>query len=232
METIDWITVLSVAFLGSIGHCIGMCGGFVVAYSTSKVEKSQGRLSQMTAHLLYNLGRITSYAFIGALFGLLGAAFKPVPAAHGVLFAFIGLLMILIGLSLMGKGRFLNSVEASFAGSTWFRRQFQRLIASQNPGSFYLLGMLNGFVPCGFVYFFAVTAAGTASPLWGAAVMAVFGIATIPALFSLGFTVGFLQQTKWRTLMVKLASLMVIGYGGLMLYKGYTLAFVQGASCH
>ena len=81
--------------------------------------------------------------------------------------------------------------------------------------------MLNGLLPCGFVYFFAVTAASTTSALWGAVVMLVFGLSTIPALFSFGFFVGLFQHFNFRGLMVKLASIMVIGYGLFTLYNGY-----------
>jgi len=76
-------------------------------------------------------------------------------------------------------------------------------------------------LPCGFVYFFAITAASTASPLWGAIVMIVFGISTVPALFSLGFFVGVLKKTEFRGVLVKLAALSVIVYGIFTIYNGY-----------
>jgi len=63
--------------------------------------------------------------------------------------------------------------------------------------------MLNGIIPCGLVYSFAIMAAATASPLWGAVVMATFGLATIPALFFLGAVTQFLQKGSLRGLMLK-----------------------------
>ena len=81
--------------------------------------------------------------------------------------------------------------------------------------------MLNGLLPCGFVYFFAITAASTADPLYGAMVMAIFGISTVPALFSLGFFVGLFKQSGIRNIMMKLAAISVILYGSYTIYNGY-----------
>ena len=87
--------------------------------------------------------------------------------------------------------------------------------------SFYLLGMLNGLLPCGFVYAFAITAASTGSAFWGAVVMFIFGLSTIPALFFLGFFVGFFKQSNLRDIFIKIASILVIIFGIYIAYKGY-----------
>jgi sulfite exporter TauE/SafE len=129
--------------------------------------------------------------------------------------------MILAGLSLLGNIKFLNSAEWSVSKYTWYQNTFKRLILAKSYGSFYLLGMLNGIIPCGLVYSFAIFAASTASPLTGALVMATFGLATIPALFFLGVITKFLQKGSLRTSMMKFAALLVIFYGLFTLYKGY-----------
>ena len=64
MTGIDLGTVFLVAFLGSIGHCIGMCGGFIMAYSAAKIGQDWNKAHQGTAHLLYNLGRVFAYMII------------------------------------------------------------------------------------------------------------------------------------------------------------------------
>ncbi|MFA7028014.1 MAG: sulfite exporter TauE/SafE family protein, partial [Sulfurovum sp.] len=103
----------------------------------------------------------------------------------------------------------------------WYQNNFRKLITSRSYSSFFLLGMLNGIIPCGLVYSFAIFAASTASPLWGAIVMATFGLATIPALFFLATLTKFLQKGSLRGVMMKLAALMVILYGVYTLYKAY-----------
>jgi len=221
MGNIDLIIILTTAFLGSVGHCIGMCGGIVVAYTSSKIDDNSSYFRQTASHLAYNFGRVTTYTLLGALFGTIGQVIAFTPATKGVLFLLTGLLMILAGLSLIGNIKFLNSAEWSVSKYAWYQETFKKLITSKSYGSFYLLGMLNGIIPCGLVYSFAIFAASTASPWGGALVMATFGLATIPALFFLGFITKFLQKGNLRGIMMKLAALLVIVYGVFTLYKGY-----------
>jgi len=221
MEHIDFIIILSTAFLGSVGHCIGMCGGIVVAYTSSKIDPKSAYIQQTASHLAYNFGRVTTYTILGAIIGTIGSVIAFTPTTKGVLFVITGVLMVLAGLSLVGNIKFLNSAEWSVSKYPWYQKSFKKLINSQSYGSFYLLGMLNGIIPCGLVYSFAIFAASTASPLGGALVMATFGLATIPALFFLAFLTKFLQKGNLRNIMMKLAALLVILYGVMTLYKGY-----------
>jgi hypothetical protein len=221
MNNIDLVIILTTAFLGSVGHCIGMCGGIVVAYSSSKVDQESSWSRQTLSHLAYNFGRVTTYTILGAVFGLIGKVIAFTPTTKGVLFVLTGILMILAGASLLGNFKFLNSAEYSVSKQGWFQRTFKLLIQSKSLSSFYFLGMLNGIIPCGLVYSFAIFAASTASPLWGAIVMATFGLATIPALFFLGTITKFLQRGNLRGTMMKLAAVLVVFYGLFTLYKGY-----------
>jgi sulfite exporter TauE/SafE len=81
--------------------------------------------------------------------------------------------------------------------------------------------MLNGLLPCGLVYFFSITAASTASPFYGALVMFIFGVSTVPALFSLGFFVSLYKNSKFRNLMMSLAAISVIIFGCITIKNGY-----------
>jgi len=221
VETVDIISVITIAFLGSFGHCIGMCGGIVIAYSTAGLQKNRSKKTQAVAHILYSFGRVTTYTVLGAVFGLLGGVVVFNNITNGILWIVAGLVMVLAGLSLMGKIRFLSLLEASFSSTAWYRNTFRSLLQNDSLFGFYLLGMLNGLLPCGFVYFFAITAASTASPLYGAIVMFIFGVSTIPALFSLGFFVGLFKKMTFRHVMTQLASFSVIAYGLFTLYNGY-----------
>jgi uncharacterized protein len=221
METISIVTIITIAFLGSFGHCVGMCGGIVIAYSSTKIRSEWSKKLQATVHLLYSFGRITTYTILGALFGLVGGVVTFDNLTSGILLLVTGSTMVLIGLSLMGKIKFLTTIEHSCSKSPLYQSTFKSLIGSDSLMSFYLLGMLNGLLPCGFVYVFAITAASTGSPVWGAFVMFIFGLSTIPALFSLGFFVGLFKKTNLRDLFVKLASYLVIGFGIYVAYLGY-----------
>ncbi|MCX6051536.1 MAG: sulfite exporter TauE/SafE family protein [Campylobacterales bacterium] len=221
METVNIITIITIAFLGSFGHCIGMCGGIVVAYSTIKIQPKSSKVSQSVAHLLYSFGRVLTYSILGAMFGFLGGVATFSNNANGGLLIFAGVAMVLAGLSLMGKIRFLTLIEHSFSSSAFYKNAFKKVLNSKSNLSFFVLGMLNGLLPCGFVYFFAITAASTADPLYGALVMAIFGLSTIPAMFGLGFLTSLASATSFRNMMMSLSSIAVILYGTFTIYNGY-----------
>lgn len=221
METISIISIITIAFLGSFGHCVGMCGGIVIAYSSTKIKSDWTKKIQAIAHLLYSFGRVTTYTILGALFGLVGGVVTFDNLTSGIFLLITGFMMVLVGLSLMGKIKFLTILEHSCSKSPLYQSTFKSLLGSQSLFSFYLLGMLNGLLPCGFVYVFAITAASTGSALWGAFVMLIFGLSTIPALFSLGFFVGLFKQSNMRDLFIKLASFLVIAFGIYIAYLGY-----------
>jgi len=228
MNNIDLLIILSTAFLGSVGHCIGMCGGIVVAYSSSKIDHTSSWGQQTISHLAYNFGRVTTYAILGAMFGLLGKAIAFTPTTKGVLFLLTGLLMILAGLSLVGNLKFLNS--AQLCGMVHIQTQVvpQHVQKThQQPVPFQFLSAGNaqryhplrpGLLLCHLCGKYGKSALGC---LWGAIVMATFGLATIPALFFLGTVTKFLQKGSLRGTMMKLAAMLVIFYGFYTLYKGY-----------
>lgn len=221
MENISIISIITIAFLGSFGHCIGMCGGIVVAYSSTKIDNKFTKTKQSISHVLYSLGRVTTYTILGAIFGFVGGVVTFDNTTSGIMLLFTGFLMIIVGVSLSGKLKFLTNIEHSVSKSKLYQESFRTLIGSNSLISFYLLGMLNGLLPCGFVYVFAITAASTGSALWGAFVMLLFGLSTIPAMFSLGFFVGIFKQTSLRNLFIKIASILVILFGIYVMHNGY-----------
>ena len=125
-----------------------------MAYSSAKIAPSASSLHQFIVHLIYNIGRVSSYIVLGMLFGLFGSIFTFSAQSSGYFYFITGIIMVLMGLSLMGKIKFLTSLESSIAFNPMIKQLFSRLIHSKSYWSFYGLGMLNGFLPCGLVYFF------------------------------------------------------------------------------
>ena len=199
-----------------------MCGGFVMAYSSAKIAPSTSSRGQVFYHLVYNAGRISAYIFLGALFGFIGGIVSFSPQGSGYFYFATGMLMVFMGLSLMGKIKFLTSLESSIAFNPSIKTLFSKLIHSKGIGSFYGLGVLNGFLPCGLVYFFLASAALSGSAFYGACTMLIFGLSTVPALLGLGFIIGFLHSSGLREVMIKLASVVIIAYGLYMAYIGYS----------
>jgi len=206
-----------------------MCGGFIVAYSSSKIDTKSSKTRQFISHLFYSLGRVTSYVFIGMVSGYLGSVISFSRTSTGYFLFVVGLFMILMGFSLMGQIKFLTSLESSIATNAFVKKIFSTLIHSKSILSFYGLGMLNGFLPCGLVYFFAVSAASTGSLLWGGVTMFVFGLSTIPSLLGFGYIVGFLKGSSFRSIMIRLASVVIVLYGIYISYLGY-IAVIKGTS--
>ncbi len=221
MGSIDIFAIVLAAFLGSFGHCLGMCGGIVIAYSSAKIDKNWNKKYEVIAHLLYSFGRITTYITLGAIFGAIGGVAKFNGYATGILTIIAGLFMILAGLSLIGKIEFLTKLEHSLSRSSWYKDTFRSILRGKSLYSFYLLGLLNGLLPCGLVYFFAVDAASTGSPLWGAFVMFVFGVSTIPAMLGLGLFTSIFTKSSLRKVMLNLAAVVVTLYGAYTIYRGY-----------
>lgn len=225
MHDIEWWLIISIAFAGSFGHCVGMCGGFIVAYSSTKIDASMSRTAQLIRHSAYNLGRVSSYIVLGMIFGGIGALFSVSMEFHGALFVLAGIIMIITALGMFGLSKLIHLLERGFSSNSLFKTLFSRLIKSKNIGSFFALGVMNGFFPCGFVFFFAAKAAASASIIEGGMIMAFFGLATVPTLLALGQSVSFFKEIAFRQTMNRIAALAILIYGLYSVYYGLAYFF-------
>lgn len=217
---IDYAAIISVAFFGSFGHCIGMCGGFVVAYSSAKI-KNKNVFAQFISHVSYIIGRISAYIILGFIFGYIGQKVVFSRVLNGYIFFIIGILMVLMGLSLMGKIKFLTYLESSILSLPKLKKAYSFLMKSPSKFSLYFLGFLNGLLPCGMVYFFLVSAVASGSALKGGLIMLIFGLCTVPAMLGFGQIIGIFNHLKYRALMLQIASVIVIIYGIYLSYLGF-----------
>lgn len=222
MEFINFAAIFSVALFASFSHCIGMCGGFVVFYTSSYSTKTASLSKQFFIHLIYNLGRISSYVFLGVICGFVGKALSISKTTQGYLFFIIGIIMVLMGLSLIGKIKFLQFFETRILEKQGIKKVFEFFRKKNSIFSLYFLGVLNGFIPCGLVYFFLISAIASSSVYYGALTMLTFGTVTLPAMMGFGFMVGLLTQTN-RNFMLKIASIIVIFYGIYTSFSGYMM---------
>lgn len=220
MGMMEWWAIITIAFIGSFGHCIGMCGGFIIAYSSAKIDDSMTTKMQLVRHGAYNIGRVSSYVIIGMVFGFIGSVVAMSMSMHGILFIFAGVIMIITGLGMLGISKIIHMLEGSVMKMPWFKALFARLIKSKSIGSFFALGVMNGFFPCGFVFFFAAKAAASASIINGGLIMMVFGLATVPTLLSIGQSVGLLKKLEFRAMMNKIAAIAILVYGIYSIYYG------------
>jgi sulfite exporter TauE/SafE len=211
--------VIALGLAASFGHCIGMCAPIVVAYAGAKLNGAS-KLRQIASHLFYALGRTSSYALLGLFFGLLGSLLTPSPSAKAIFSLFLGAVLIAIGLALFFGSRLLAFFEnGALIRSALYRRTFGALISSTNMASFYLIGVLNGLIPCGMVYAAIAMALNASSAIKTAGAMAAFGLASAPSLFAIGLFAGVLVNLKFRAWTAKIAAVFVIVMGALTLYR-------------
>lgn len=169
-------------------HCIGMCGGFACAIGGD----ARGPVASVLRHLVYNLGRLSSYAFIGALAGYAGLMLvglagdsSAASAAQRALAAVSGLLMIYIGLQFLGLFKTARA-QWQWSGIETLAQALRKLVRAPGLSAPLALGVLNGLLPCPLVYAFAAQAVAGGGPLQGLLIMVAFGLGTFPAMLAMG----------------------------------------------
>lgn len=182
------IAVFTASLLGSL-HCAGMCGAFV-AFAVGIDDRTDMR-RKATLQLAYNLGRLLTYVALGALAGSIGSAFNAAGELAGIsrlAVVFAGACMVLFGaiaiLRLNGVRLPPPPVPAFMRAAATHAMRF----AVERPPVLRatLTGLSTTLLPCGWLYAFVITAAGTGSAPPGMLTMAVFWLGTLPALVALG----------------------------------------------
>jgi sulfite exporter TauE/SafE len=202
-----WITILGSSLVGSL-HCLAMCGPLI--------GLSGGRYSLSLA-LAHALGRLTTYATLGALAGLIGGAID----LAGHLAAVQHVAAIAAGAVIVGWGlRGIAVARGWRSGGTvrgaLFRRGLVQIRGRRAAQRAWLVGALTGLLPCGWLWAFVVSAAGTGSPATGAAVMAVFWLGTVPAMTGmLAFGGVVVSGLRWRMPVISACVLLALGVATL-----------------
>lgn len=207
-----FITAFLTGILGSF-HCAGMCGPIAFALPSQQL----GKVNFYIGRLIYNLGRILTYSFLGFLMGLFGSGLKlagiqqSLSIAAGLFilgwaaFQFFGLRIIKFQpLSMLGKGL------------------FSKLMGNSSFYSLAAIGCLNGLLPCGFVYLALVGSTVTQHPLDAALFMVLFGLGTLPMMFGVSIIGQFLSQ-KVRSNLNKLSPVFALIIGVLFIVRGLNL---------
>ena len=193
----------------SAGHCFGMCGGLVVAAGFNSARQSY--------LWLYNVGRISTYVILGAIFGLSSAALPE--AAIPILKSLSIGLLILTALYFMGITSAITSLE-KVGLPVWRKVQpiTRQLLPISSAKSALMLGLLWGFIPCGLVYTALAFAMSLSNPLNSMLAMLAFGLGTFPAMVSVGLAANVI-----RPILAKRS--VRIGLGSVLLATALLLAY-------
>ena len=197
--------------LGSLGHCLGMCGPLVLMVGVR--SQAHGWLGA-PRHLLYHGARIAVYVLLGSMVAHIGSLLgmgTRLSQWAGVVSLVLGLLVALVGLGYLGwlpLGRF----EGAWG---WLSRAMGKALQWGGLWGIVALGALNGLLPCGLVYGALLVTASVGSMLSGALAMLLFGLGTLPALLVVGVGAGALSA-RARQVMSRISGAL-IGLVGLQL---------------
>jgi len=200
--------------LGIMGafHCLGMCGPLALAlpFNNSSVTDKIMGVS------IYNLGRISSYTLLGALFGVIGQSVS--------LFGWQQMLSIILGASIiifmLIPKKAVNKLLVSRFGNSFFqkvRQGLSEMLTKKQRSSLYAIGLLNGLLPCGLVYLAIAGSVATGSVIRSAFFMASFGLGTLPVMWGVVFmgnhiSINIKKKLKYvyPVFMVLMASALIV----------------------
>lgn len=211
--------ILFVVGLISSLHCVAMCGGINLSLCVSyKFDKEDNnKFSKFIPSFLYNLGRVISYTIIGGIVGALGSVISISTSGRAFVAILAGAFMIIMGLNMMNIFPWLRKLNPRIP------KIFARKINSKkkNKGPF-VVGLLNGLMPCGPLQAMQIYALGTGSFLTGALSMFMFSLGTVPLLFGFGL-LGSLLSSKLTKKMIKVSAMLVIILGFVMINRGFAI---------
>ncbi len=222
MARADLLLAATTGLLGGFGHCAGMCGP--LAASIGLVASPRiGVRRALSGQLLYNAGRVTTYACIGGAMGLTGSFVNTAGRLAGLQDAVAvgaGVVMILMGLGAAGVAPLFKRLEDRIAARVF--RGVRSVLEGGGPGRFYALGILLGFLPCGLSYSAFVGAAASGGLPQGFLFALAFALGTVPALLLVGGA-STLASARARGILYRLGGVAVAAVGALFVARGLGL---------
>ncbi|KAA1258915.1 hypothetical protein LF1_14390 [Rubripirellula obstinata] len=224
-----WILIAAVASASLLGstHCVGMCGPLAMwASGVGESANSRGQVIRSTT--LYHLGRLTTYSMAGAIAGGLGSLVDIGGGALGIQLAaarVVGVMMIVIGLVRLAPLIGFGKSQATGPKPS----RIGQMVAKARPYVYQLspsaralsVGLLTTLLPCGWLYLFALVAAGTGDIVTGAIVMAAFWLGTVPALTAMIAGTMVLSTRLIKTVPIAAAVLLIVAGGYTAMGRGF-----------
>lgn len=196
-------------------HCIAMCGGVNVSQCLAEDKKFSG-----LSPIMYNLGRVVSYTVIGFLLGFAGMLFGTgenlgvSSIIQGLIKVFAGVYMVIMGVNMLG---FVPQIKRLTFHLPNFMGKFK--VKNSQP---FVVGLLNGFMPCGPLQSIQLVALATGNPFIGGLSMLAFSLGTVPLMIGLGSLVSILGK-KFTDKMMTVGAVLVTVMGLAMVSQGANL---------
>jgi sulfite exporter TauE/SafE len=227
---LDLWLIFTLGFLGSFGHCLGMCSPLTVAFSLSHQQNSPNNLwQQVKFHTLLNLGRIFSYTLVGAAIGGVGSILSKSGQIAGIgselrqtISIITGLMLIWFGIGHI-KPDFLPRISLPLKQNKLHNHLsggMVKLAMQKQQWTPVLLGITWGLMPCGFLYVAQIKAMEASSFQMGAVTMLAFAMGTLPMMLGVGVSISMVSQNQrsqlfhlsgWVTLLIGIITLLRTG---------------------
>ena len=212
-------------------HCIAMCGGIHLSQcipSRNAENTSSSRINVIMPSVLYNAGRVVSYTAVGFVLGgagmiLTGGSGSGMPLLlQGILKITAGLFMMIMGINMLGIFPALRKLQIRFPRKSVIKIN-QKKRTEKRP---FVVGLLNGLMPCGPMQSMQIIALGSGKPISGALAMLMFSLGTVPLMLGLGSLVSALGK-KYTKLVMQTGAILVVVLGLAMLSQGAGLAGIR-----
>ena len=201
-----WIA-FTLGLFGSV-HCVGMCGPIALSLP------AKGSLWKiLPGRLLYQAGRIMGYSLLGAIAGLLGLGASLAGLQQGISITLGVVLLLGILLASNWESRLIRLPGLDKAFNKLYQ-QMRRLLQNASTPQMFQLGVLNGFLPCGFVYLGLAGALNMETYGQSIGYMALFGLGTLPLMLGMSLAGGLLGpylKRSWRPVL-RVVSLVFAAY--------------------
>ncbi|HRJ84727.1 MAG TPA: sulfite exporter TauE/SafE family protein [Ignavibacteria bacterium] len=199
----ELLTGFLVGLLGSF-HCIGMCGPIAIALPKTN--------NPVSSRLIYNFGRIITYSMLGLLFGLLGSRLEMF-GLQRIISISLGILIILTVITPVSYRIRVSNSLGLYKPIGILKMYFGRMLKTHTISSMLVIGLLNGLLPCGFVYIGITGAIAVGSTLNGMLFMAMFGLGTLPVMLGtslIGSAININLRQKLTRLLPALSIVLAI----------------------
>jgi len=198
-------------------HCIGMCGPIAMMLPVDRTNRAK----KITQIMTYHLGRLTAYATIGLFFGLVGKGLF-LAGLQQKMSILIGIAMITIVLIQEKRIAKFNFSQPIFRFLSKIKQQLGSQFKNKGYKSLFIIGLLNGFLPCGMVYVALFGAIAMQSPVLGIFYMMLFGLGTMPMMTAVVYSNSFINL-PFRNRIQKAIPYIAVFIGLLFILRGLGL---------
>lgn len=221
------LTALLFGLLSSF-HCLGMCGPIALMLPVSKNQPAK----KVVQIMLYHLGRISSYASLGLIFGLVGKGLV-IAGMQQQISLFAGILMLVLVLIPEKKLFAFQLLKPIGQLFQLVKNQLGKQFKRKTADAFFTIGVFNGFLPCGLVYMALFGALTMTSLPESIAYMALFGLGSIPIMSSITMISGWVTQSVQLKIQ-KIVPVLLVILAGLFILRGLGLdiPFLSPSNLH